>query len=87
MKYINISFTNEMEKISFVNQCEQDFEKRLCEVSRRVKDAGAEIAGAGIIIEKAYQGGGDYIRNEMGVRVDSLAKIASMSVEGGIEFC
>lgn len=51
------------------------------------KDAGAEIAGAGIIIEKAYQGGGDYIRNEMGVRVDSLAKIASMSVEGGIEFC
>lgn len=43
MKYINISFTNEMEKISFVNQCEQDFEKRLCEVSRRVKDAGAEI--------------------------------------------
>lgn len=52
-----------------------------------VKDAGAEIAGAGIIIEKAYQGGGDYIRNEMGVRVESLAKVASMSVEGGVVFC
>ena len=52
-----------------------------------VKDAGAEIAGAGIIIEKAYQGGGDYIRNEMGVRVESLARVASMSVEGGVVFC
>ena len=51
------------------------------------RDSGAEIAGAGIIIEKAYQGGGDYIRNEMGVRVESLARIASMSTDGGIEFC
>ena len=51
------------------------------------KDAGAEIVGAGIIIEKAYQGGGDYIRNEMGVRVESLARVASMSVEGGVVFC
>ena len=51
------------------------------------KDAGAEIAGAGIIIEKAYQGGGDYIRNEMGVRVESLARVASMSVEDGVVFC
>ncbi len=52
-----------------------------------VKDAGAEIVGAGIIIEKAYQGGGDYIRNDMGVRVESLARVASMSVEGGVVFC
>ncbi len=51
------------------------------------KDAGAEVVGAGIIIEKAYQGGGDYIRNEMGVRVESLARVASMSVEGGVVFC
>lgn len=51
------------------------------------RDAGAEVVGAGIIIEKAYQGGGEFIRNEMGVRVESLAKIASMSTEGGIEFC
>jgi len=52
-----------------------------------VKDSGAEVAGAGIIIEKAYQGGGDYIRNELGVRVESLARVASMSVEGGVVFC
>ena len=51
------------------------------------RDAGAEIVGAGIIIEKAYQGGGDYIRNEMGVRVESLARVASMSVDGGVVFC
>ena len=51
------------------------------------KAAGAEVVGAGIIIEKAYQGGGDYIRNEMGVRVESLARVASMSVEGGVVFC
>ena len=51
------------------------------------RDAGAEIVGAGIIIEKAYQGGGDVIRNEMGVRVESLARIESMSVEEGIKFC
>jgi xanthine phosphoribosyltransferase len=51
------------------------------------RDAGAEIVGAGIIIEKAYQGGGDIIRNEYGVRVESLARIESMSVEGGVKFC
>ena len=52
-----------------------------------VKDAGAKVVGAGIIIEKAYQGGGDYVRNELGVRVESLAKVASMSVENGVVFC
>lgn len=51
------------------------------------RDAGAEIVGAGILIEKAYQGGGDIIRNEMGVRVESLARIESMSVSEGIKFC
>lgn len=51
-----------------------------------VKDAGAEVVGAGIAIEKAYQEGGALIRNQ-GVRVESLARIRSMSVDGGIEFC
>ncbi len=50
------------------------------------RQAGAQVAGAGIVIEKTYQGGGDIVRN-MGVRVESLAKIKSMSVENGIEFC
>lgn len=47
--------------------------------------AGAEVAGAGICIEKAFQPGGDLIRST-GVRVESLARIKSMSVENGIEF-
>ena len=51
-----------------------------------VQDAGATLVGAGIAVEKAFQPGGDLIRG-MGVRVESLAKIKSMSVEDGVEFC
>ena len=47
--------------------------------------AGATVVGAGIVIEKAYQPGGDLIRS-MGVRVESLARIASMSEEDGVKF-
>ncbi len=48
--------------------------------------AGAEVVGAGICIEKAVQPGGDLIRGS-GVRVESLARIRSMSAADGIEFC
>ncbi len=48
--------------------------------------AGATVVGAGIVIEKAYQDGGKLIR-ERGVRVESLARVASMSRENGIVFC
>ena len=48
--------------------------------------AGANVIGAGIAIEKAYQPGGDMIRRK-GVRVESLARIKSMSEENGIVFC
>ena len=50
------------------------------------QDAGATLVGAGIAVEKAFQPGGDLIRG-MGVRVESLARIKSMSVENGVEFC
>ena len=49
-------------------------------------EAGAEVAGAGICIEKAFQPGGERIRSR-GVRVESLARIKSMTDDGGIEFC
>ena len=52
---------------------------------RIIKDSGAYLAGAGIAIEKAFQPGGKLIR-DMGVRVESLARIADMSVENGITF-
>ena len=50
------------------------------------RQAGATAVGAGIVIEKAYQSGGEVIRRR-GIRVESLARIASMSVEDGIKFC
>lgn len=50
-----------------------------------VADAGAHIVGAGIVVEKAFQPGGDMIR-EMGVRVESLARVASLSEEDGVRF-
>ena len=51
-----------------------------------INSAGAEIVGAGIVIEKAFQQGGDLIRSE-GVRVESLARIESMTDDGKITFC
>lgn len=42
--------------------------------------AGAEVAGAGIVIEKGFQQGGRLIR-ERGVRVESLARIFSLENE------
>ena len=51
-----------------------------------VRDAGAELVGAGICVEKAFQPGGNLIRS-MGVRVESLARVKSMGEDGSIEFC
>lgn len=51
-----------------------------------IEKAGAKTAGAGIVIEKAYQGGGNIVR-DMGIRVESLAKIKSISKKDGIVFC
>ena len=46
--------------------------KALCE------QAGATVVGAGIAIEKQFQGGGDALRAR-GLRVESLARIVEMS--------
>ena len=47
------------------------------------RQAGATVVGCGVLIEKAYQGGGDKVRQTC--RVESLAKIAQMD-ENGIVF-
>lgn len=47
-----------------------------------VEDAGAEVIGAGIVIEKAFQDGGKALR-EKGYRIESLARVASMDAETG----
>lgn len=48
------------------------------------KQAGAEIVGCGIVVEKGYQPGGRKIR-EMGIDVQSLAIVSSMT-DDSIEF-
>ena len=43
MKVLNVNFNSEQEKISFVNECERDFEHRLDEVSKKAINSGATI--------------------------------------------
>ncbi len=50
-----------------------------------VEQAGGTVAGAGIAVEKVFQGGGDRLRAE-GMRVESLARISAMD-DTGITFC
>ncbi|MFI3238656.1 MAG: xanthine phosphoribosyltransferase [Lachnospiraceae bacterium] len=50
-----------------------------------VQEAGASIVGAGIVIEKAFQPGGDMIRST-GIRVESLARVAALDEETGVTF-
>ena len=49
-----------------------------------VKQAGGKLAGAGIVIEKRFQKGGDAIR-ATGVRIESLASIERMK-QGEVVF-
>ena len=50
-----------------------------------IESAGAKVAGCGIVIEKAYQDGGNRLR-QRGYRVESLARIESMS-DDSVVFC
>lgn len=47
-----------------------------------VKDSGAELVGAGIVVEKGFQVGGENLRAQ-GIRVESLAIVESMDEETG----
>ena len=50
-----------------------------------VKQSGAQLVGAGVVIEKAFQPGGDRIRAK-GIRVEALARVKSMSETDGVTF-
>ena len=56
--------------------------KALEGLARLVKDAGAVLVGAGIVIEKGFQPGGDRPRSE-GIHLESLAIIDSMDEKTG----
>ncbi len=49
-----------------------------------ISQAGANLVGIGIAVEKGFQGGGDTLR-EKGIRLESLAIVDSMT-DGGIIF-
>ena len=59
--------------------------KALEGLCKLVSDAGASLVGAGIVIEKGFQSGGQRLR-EQGIRVESLASVKSMSETDGITF-
>lgn len=50
------------------------------------EQAGAQVVGAGVCIEKAFQPGGNELR-AAGLRVEALARIKTMSEKIGVEFC
>lgn len=54
-------------------------------LAKLVEDAGASLAGAGIVIEKGFQTGGDLVRSR-GIRVESLAIVSSMDEDGTVHF-
>ena len=54
-------------------------------LAQLVKGAGAELVGAGIVIEKAFQPGGDRLRAK-GLRIEALARVQSMNEETGVTF-
>ena len=47
-----------------------------------IRDAGAELAGVGIAVEKGFQDGGKQLR-DAGIRVESLAILESMDASTG----
>ncbi|WP_031515761.1 xanthine phosphoribosyltransferase [Desulfofalx alkaliphila] len=49
-----------------------------------VKQAKATLVGVGIVVEKAFQGGGKELRAQ-GIRIESLARVASLK-DGKVEF-
>lgn len=55
-------------------------------LAQLVRAAGAALVGAGICIEKAFQPGGAVLRAG-GMRVESLARIQTMSAQEGVTFC
>lgn len=56
--------------------------KALEGLAQLVGDSGAELVGAGIVIEKGFQAGGERIRS-LGIRLESLAIVESMDEKTG----
>lgn len=80
---VSKEYLNENDKVLVID----DFLANGCALmglSEIIEESGAKFVGAGIVIEKGFQRGGDLIRSK-GIRVESLAIIDNMS-NGVIEF-
>ncbi len=80
---ISKQFLNEHDRVLFIDDiiANGDAARGLIKI---IEQSGAQLAGAGIVVEKAFQAGGSMLR-EQGVRVESLVKISSLA-EGKIHF-
>jgi len=56
--------------------------KALEGLTQLIEDSGAELVGAGVVIEKGFQVGGDAIRSR-GIHLESLAIVESMDEKTG----
>ena len=55
--------------------------KALEGLAKLVKDSGAELVGAGVVIEKGFQPGGDFLRKQ--THLESLAIVDAMDEKTG----
>ncbi|WP_018750512.1 xanthine phosphoribosyltransferase [Paenibacillus sanguinis] len=76
---VSREFIAESDKVLFIDDiiANGDAARGLIKIINR---AGAELVGAGIVIEKCFQPGAQAIRDQ-GIRLETLARIASL--EGG----
>ena len=73
---VSKEFLNERDKVLIVD----DFlamGNAVIGLKEIVEEAGAEVVGVGIVIEKGFQKGGDMLR-EQGIKLESLAIIDSL---------
>ena len=78
---VSKSFLNAEDKVLIID----DFlanGKAIFGLSELVRQAGAELVGAGVVIEKGFQEGGKRLR-EMGIDLHSLAIVESMDPAAG----
>ena len=83
--YVSKKYLNDHDKVLIID----DFLANGDALNALIKiceQAGCELVGCGVVIEKAMQKGGEMLR-EKGIRVEALARVESMDAEKGIEFC
>ncbi len=81
---VSKDYVNQNDRILILD----DFLARGCALKGLIdicRQAGAEVVGCGIVIEKAFQEGHAEIES-MGIRVESLARVTSMDPVTGVTF-